>query len=219
MVSSAADSVEAYLAGLPEERREVVSALRELVNAHLPEGYREAMAWGMIGWAVPLSRYPDTYNGQPLSYAALAAQKNGYSLYLMGVYADAAQLRRLQAAAAAEGKRLDMGKSCLRFKRLDQLPLDAIAAAIAAHPVDRFIALHEAAHAGRRSAGATAKRTTTASAKTPAPKNAVAKKAVAKKAVAKASTAKTSASNTRTSTSAGRAKVAAKQASTKTSAK
>ena len=83
MVSSAAATVEAYLAELPPERRAVVATVRALVNAHLPEGYVEGMHWGMIGWVIPLSRYPVTYNKQPLIYAALAAQKNNYALYLM----------------------------------------------------------------------------------------------------------------------------------------
>ena len=83
MVSSKAKTVEDYLDELPPDRRAVVSAVRDLVNANLPEGYVETMNWGMIAWEVPLSRYPVTYNKQPLGYVALAAQKNAYSLYLM----------------------------------------------------------------------------------------------------------------------------------------
>ena len=144
MVSSAAKTVDEYLAGLPPERAAVVSAMRDFVNAHLPSGYRESMAFGMIGWGIPLSRYPDTYNHQPLGYVALAAQKHAYSLYLMCVYADGERERSLRAAAAAEGKKLDMGKSCVRFKRPEDLPLDAIGKMIAAVPVDDYIALYEA---------------------------------------------------------------------------
>ena len=144
MVSSAANTVDAYLAELPPERAAVVAAMRDLVNAHLPPGYREAMAFGMIGWGIPLSRYPHTYNQQPLGYVALAAQKHAYSLYLMGVYADGEQERALRAAAAAEGKSLDMGKSCLRFKRLDDLPLQVIGQLIASMSVEAYIALYEA---------------------------------------------------------------------------
>ena len=151
MVSSAAKTVEAYLAELPQERREVMSAVRDLVNAHLPEGYRESMAFGMIGWGIPLSRYPNTYNKQPLSYVALAAQKNKYSLYLMGVYADSRQERALRAAAAAQGKKLDMGKSCLRFAKPEDLPLEAIGELIAAMSADDYIALYEAARANTKS--------------------------------------------------------------------
>ena len=143
MGSSAAKTVDEYLAGFPPERAAVVSAMHDFVNAHLPPGYRESMAFGMIGWGIPLSRYPDTYNQQPLGYVALAAQKHAYSLYLMCVYADGEREQALRAAAAAEGKTLDMGKSCLRFKRLDDLPLHAIGKLIASMSVDEYIALYE----------------------------------------------------------------------------
>lgn len=136
MVQSKAASVSRYLAELPAERRAVVSKVRDLVNAHMPPGYEEAMAFGMIGWGIPLSRYPETYNQQPLSYVALAAQKNNYSLYLMGVYGNAGQETKLRAAAAAQGKKLDMGKSCLRFKRAEDLPMDAIGELIASMSVE-----------------------------------------------------------------------------------
>jgi hypothetical protein len=145
MASSAAKTVDDYLAGLPPERTAVVAAMRDFVNAHLPPGYRESMAFGMIGWGIPLSRYPDTYNHQPLGYVALAAQKHGCSLYLMCVYAFGGERERaLRAAAEAEGKKLDMGKSCLRFKRPEDLPLQAIGALIASVPVDEYIARYEA---------------------------------------------------------------------------
>jgi hypothetical protein len=88
MVQSKAATVEEYLEELPEERREVVSAVRDMVLAHLPEGYEETMNWGMISYEIPLSRYPVTYNKQPLGYVALAAQKNYYSLYVLSCYQD-----------------------------------------------------------------------------------------------------------------------------------
>jgi uncharacterized protein YdhG (YjbR/CyaY superfamily) len=143
MVSSAATTVDQYLADLPPERRAVVAAVRDFVNAHLPPGYVEAMAFGMIGWGVPLARYRDTYNGQPLAYVGLAAQKNAYSLYLMGCYMDSAEDRALRAAYARAGKKLDMGKSCLRFKTLDGLLLEDIGRIIASLPVDDYIARYE----------------------------------------------------------------------------
>jgi uncharacterized protein YdhG (YjbR/CyaY superfamily) len=120
MASSKAATPDDYIAGLPPERRGFVSRLRDLVNANLPDGYVERMSWGMIGWEVPLELYPDTYNGQPLVYAALAAQKNHTALYLNCVYASEARTDRLKAAWTAAGKTLDMGKSCLRFKRADR---------------------------------------------------------------------------------------------------
>lgn len=180
MVTSAATTVDAYLAALPPERREVAAALRALIRRHLPEGYAEAMTWGMPTYEVPLDRYPDTYNGKPLAYVGFAAQKNNYALYLMCVYSDSAQERTLREAAAAMGATLDMGKSCVRFRALDRLPLDAIGALIASHPVDDYIALYEASRATSGSAGA-AKKT---AAKKAAAKN-VAKKTPASKPAAK----------------------------------
>ncbi len=140
MVSSKAATVDAYLRELPDDRRAVVAAVRAVVNKHLPKGYVEVMRWGMITWEVPLSVVPDTYNGQPLAYAALAAQKNSYSLYLMGPYAFPDVLTALQDGFAAAEKRLDMGKSCVRFKSLEALPLPVIGKAIASIPLKTFVA-------------------------------------------------------------------------------
>lgn len=143
MVMSKAASVADYLEELPAERRAVVSAVRKVIRKHLPEGYREAMGWGMICYEVPLARYPDTYNAQPLCYAGLAAQKHSYSLYLTSVYHDPGAAKRLRDAFAASGRRLDMGKGCIRFKRADDLPLAVIGELVAAVPVDEFITLYE----------------------------------------------------------------------------
>ena len=147
MARSAARTVDEYLAELPEDRRRVVSDVRKVILQHLPHGYVETMNWGMISYELPLSRYPDTYNGQPLSYVAFAAQKHGYSLYLHAVYQDPALEQRLRSAFDAAGKRLDMGKSCVRFKRVEDLPADAIGDIIAAVPADAFIAQYERAQA------------------------------------------------------------------------
>jgi len=144
MVSSRAHTVAGYLAELPAARRKVIAAVRKLVKANIPKGYREVMNWGMIAWEIPLAEYPDTYNGQPLLYVALAAQKNNYALYLTGGYLVPERTRRLQSAYKAAGKKLDMGKSCLRFKGLDDLVPDAIGAAIASTPVAAYIASYEA---------------------------------------------------------------------------
>jgi uncharacterized protein YdhG (YjbR/CyaY superfamily) len=147
MASSKAATVEAYLQELPEDRREVVSTVRDVILRNLPDGYTETMAWGMISYGIPLDRYPTTYNGQPLGYAALAAQKNGYSLYLLGVYADPEQEAALREAFRREGKKLDMGKSCVRFKKAADLPLDAIGQLIAATTPEQYIARYEASRA------------------------------------------------------------------------
>jgi len=144
MVSAAATTVAAYLKSLPKERSAVVSAVRSVIRKHLPKGYVESMNWGMICYEIPLKRYPETYNGQPLALAALAAQKNNYALYLMCVYQDAALLRKLKESFRKAGKKLDMGKSCIRFKSLDGLPLDVIGEFIARVPPDDFIARYEA---------------------------------------------------------------------------
>jgi Domain of unknown function (DU1801) len=150
MVSSAATTVDGYLASLPAERRAVVSLVRDVVRSHLPAGYRESMAYGMIGYGIPLERYPDTYNGQPLCFVALAAQKNYYSLYLTCAYNDQEDAQRLKDAFERAGKTLDMGKSCIRFKSADDLPLPAIGELIATVPPEKLIARYEQARAALR---------------------------------------------------------------------
>jgi uncharacterized protein DUF1801 len=150
MVSSDAPSVDEYLAELPPERRSIVASVRDLVRRNLPEGYRETMNWGMISYEIPLERYPDTYNKQPLGYAALAAQKNSYTLYLNSVYQDADRKKWLEREFQKAGKKLDMGKSCLHFKRLEDLPLDVIARVIGSTPPEKFIEQYESSRARKR---------------------------------------------------------------------
>jgi hypothetical protein len=123
----------------------VVSAVRDLILGHLPDGNVEAMNWGMISYEVPLERCADTYNGEPLMYVGLAAQKHHYAVYLQGVYATDEIEARLRAAYERAGKRLDLGKSCLRFRKLDDLVVDAVGDAVAATDVDTFVALARAA--------------------------------------------------------------------------
>ena len=144
---NAADTVDAYLASLPDARREVATVLRDLVVGHLPKGYVETMNWGMPSYEVPLVRYPTTYNGQPLGYVAFAAQKNNFALYLSCIYMDSAREHALRDAFAAIGRKPDMGKSCLRFRTIEELPLQAIGDLIAATSVDAFIALYERSRA------------------------------------------------------------------------
>ena len=142
MVSSNAATVDEYLAEQPEDRREAIATVRRFILDHLPEGYVEGMSWGMIAYEVPLERYPDTYNNQPLGLVALASQKNYMSLYLLG---DDEFRRRWKET----GKKLDMGKSCIRFRRVDDLALDVIGDTLSATPVDRLIAIYEAARSRR----------------------------------------------------------------------
>jgi hypothetical protein len=143
MVSSAATTPEDYLASLPEERRAVISQIRDLIRKNLPKGYVESLNWGMLSYEIPLERYPDTYNGRPLGYVALAAQKNGYSLYLLGPYGDEGQAAKLREGFEKAGKKLDMGKSCVRFKQPADLALEAIADTIRSTPPEAFIAQYE----------------------------------------------------------------------------
>ena len=133
------------MASLPDDRHAAMSAVRDVILANLPDGYVESMNWGMISYEVPLSRYPDTYNKQPLGYAALASQKRYMSLYLMGAYGDRATREWFERAYAASGKKLDMGKSCVRFKKLEDLPLDVVAEVIARTPVAKLLEQYEAA--------------------------------------------------------------------------
>ena len=128
---------------MPEDRRAAISAVRQVVLENLPQGYEEMMQFGMIGYVIPLERYPVTYNGQALQYAALASQKNYMSLYLMNVYSDEAVERWFVDRYKDSGKRLDMGKACVRFKSLQDLSIDLVGEAIALTPVDRFIERYE----------------------------------------------------------------------------
>lgn len=147
---SEANTVEQYLAELPADRREAISAVRDVIVENLPEGYRETMNWGMIAYEVPLEVYPDTYNGQPLMYAALASQKNHMAVYLTGIYMGDADREEFEEAYRATGKRFDVGKSCVRFRRLDQLPVQLIGEWIGRIPVEEFIGRVKAVHSPRR---------------------------------------------------------------------
>ena len=144
MAKSKAATVDEYLAELPEDRRAALAEVREVVLRNLPAGYVETMSWGMIGYEIPLERYPKTYNGQPLMYAALGSQKNYCAVYLMGVYGDGEQARRFKEEFKRAGKKLDMGKSCVRFRTADDLALDAVGEVIAGTTPEQYIAIYEA---------------------------------------------------------------------------
>jgi hypothetical protein len=143
MVQSAAKTVDAYLAELPEDRRAVVSTVRDVILANLPKGYVESVSMGMISYSIPLERFPKTYNKQPLCYVSLAAQKNHYAIYLMGVYMRPKRESTLREAFAKAGKKLDIGKSCVRFKKLDDLPLDVIGDEVASVTLETYLATYE----------------------------------------------------------------------------
>lgn len=143
MVKSNAQTVDEYLTDLPADRKNAMVAVREVILEQLPEGYEESMQFGMIGYVIPLATYPKTYNGKPLMYAALASQKNYMSLYLMNIYVDQGAERWFTDSYRASGKKLDMGKSCVRFKSLEDLPMELIGKAIAHTLVPEFIAGYE----------------------------------------------------------------------------
>lgn len=143
MAHSTATSVDEYIASLPDDRRAALSAVRDVIRRNLPAGYEEGMQYGMIGYYVPLERFPDTYNGEPLSVAALASQKRHMALYMTGISgADDAWFRQRWTAT---GHKLEKGKSCVRFRRLDDVPLDVVAEAIARISVEDLIATYEQA--------------------------------------------------------------------------
>lgn len=140
MVSSKAKTPKEYIDQLPDDRQATMRKLRALVRKHLPKGYVEVMRWGMLCYEVPLKKYPNTYNGEPLMYAALASQKNHYGVYLCGLYC----FEKIQKAFVKEwksrGVRLDMGKSCIRLKSWDECQEDLIAGVVAAVPLEDFVA-------------------------------------------------------------------------------
>lgn len=155
MASSAATTVDEYLNELPPERRGAIAEVRALVLEHLPEGYEEVMQYGMVSWVIPLSRYPKTYNKQPLAVASLASQKQYMSLYLMALY-DTDLETELKAAFEAMGNKPKIGRCCVRFKKVEDLPLEAIGDLIARVGVEAFIAQYEKSRentaAGRKKA-------------------------------------------------------------------
>ena len=138
---STANSVEQYLGELPDDRKESLLIVRQTIINNLPSGYEEVMNWGMITYEVPLKIYPDTYNGKPLMYAALASQKKYMSVYLMGCYMVPKIRNKFEKAYIKSGKKLNAGKSCIRFKKVDDLPLKLIGETIASMSVEEFIEL------------------------------------------------------------------------------
>ncbi|NMO15824.1 DUF1801 domain-containing protein [Pyxidicoccus fallax] len=184
-----ATTVAQYLASLPADRRQALEAVRSEILKNLPEGYEEGIHFGMIGYCIPLARFPDTYNGQPLMLAALASQKQYMSVYLMTVYGDPKLATWFQKAYAAAGKKLDMGKSCVRFKSLDALPVELIGEAVSKVSVDEYIAHYERVKGASSTRSATKKaaprKAAPATKKAPARKRAASKAPSSKKAPAR----------------------------------
>jgi hypothetical protein len=151
-MQSKATTVDAYLKELQPDRRAALQTLHNLILKKLPKGYAPAMQYGMITYVVPLKLYPKGYLGKkdvPLPYISLASQKNYMSLYLMNIYSDKKAYDAFEKAVKAAGKKLDMGKCCVRFKKLEELPMDVVGEVVASTPVNQFIAEYENAHAKR----------------------------------------------------------------------
>ena len=146
MVRSVATTPAQYLAELPDDRRDLVETIRRTILDNLPDGYEETVTFGMLGYVVPLEVFPDTYNGEPVGSVALANQKQYVAVYLMGIYADEAERTWFVDAWEATGRKLDIGKSCVRFKKLDDVALDVLGEAVARVPPDQIIAIHDRAH-------------------------------------------------------------------------
>ena len=145
-----ATDVKSYLAGLPPDRRAMIEQVRAVVMKNLPTGIEETFEYGMIAWVVPLSIQPDTYNGKPLMFAALSSQKNNCTIYLTSVAGDKRIEGRLREGYKKAGKKLHMGKSCIHFKTLDDIPLPVIAEVIAASSTKRFLDVANAARGAKK---------------------------------------------------------------------
>lgn len=168
-------TVAAYLEGLPADRRRALETLRAIILGHLPAGYEEGLEFGMPSYYVPLARFADTYNKRPLLLAAFASQKGYMSLYLMAVYGDDEARAWFEKAYRDAGKKLDMGKSCVRFRSLDDLPLDVVGEAIERVSVDVYLDQYRASRSGSPRP---------ASKKPAAPKKVASKKVASKKPAA-----------------------------------
>lgn len=136
---SSATTVDQYLSELPDDRRSAIEQVRSVLLKHLPEGLEEVMNWGMITYQVPWETCSDTYNNKPLMYAALANQKNYMAVYICGLYCFAGMKEQFEKEYRATGKKLDMGASCVRFKTVEDLPLDIIGTYIGKVSVDDYI--------------------------------------------------------------------------------
>lgn len=167
-MQSQAKTVTDYLNELPDDRREAISKLRVVIRKNLPKGLEEGISYGMIGYVVPHKLYPPGYHcdpRQPLPFANLASQKNYMALYLMTAYFQDTVAKVLRDGFQAAGKKLDMGKSCIRFRKLEDLPLDVIAKAVSMVSVKEYIGIYEGLRGATKESGKAAKTTKTAPSK------------------------------------------------------
>jgi len=146
-MQSKAATVNDYVAELPEDRQKIVNEFRKVVKKNLPKGFQECMNYGMIGWVVPHSKYPAGYHcnpKDPLPFMGLASQKGSVNFYHMGIYADPKLLKWFtEAHAKASPKKLDMGKSCIRYKKMEDIPFQLYAELVSKISVDDWIARYE----------------------------------------------------------------------------
>lgn len=145
--------VDLYVESLSPDRREAIREVRAEINRRLPEGYEEGMLHGMIAWTVPHRLYPPGYHcdpTQPLLFAGLSSRKTGMTLHLPGLYGDAKYQAWFEKAWRATGKRLDSGKGCVRFERLEDVPLELVGEAVARIPVSAFVRQYEASRPTRK---------------------------------------------------------------------
>jgi uncharacterized protein YdhG (YjbR/CyaY superfamily) len=146
-MQSTATSIEAYLEQIPEERKIAFTKLRETILENIPKGFVEQMSYGMIGYVVPHSIYPNGYHCEPklpLPFINIASQKNFIALYHMGIYAKPELLNWFVSEYPKHSKqKLDMGKSCIRFKKMDQIPFDLIAELVQKMSIDEWITCYE----------------------------------------------------------------------------
>ena len=143
MVSSSATTVQQYISQLESDKAKVIRFVRNLILKNLPNGLKETMDWGMINYEIPLSTFPKTYNNKPLSVMSLASQKHHYALYLHGVYCDEKLHASFIKEAEEEVGKLNMGKSCLRFKNLESFPIKSIQKVIKKVTPEMYIKCYE----------------------------------------------------------------------------
>ncbi len=212
-MQSKAKTPKAYLSSLPKDRRDALEAVRKVIVKNLGKGYAEGMQYGMIGYFVPHSVYPPGYHcdpKQPVPFAAIASQKNYMSVYLNAMYGGGFDESWIRARFEAAGKKLDMGKCCIRFKKLEDLPLDVIGEAIRSVPMKQYIEQYERA-IGRSASLVVSKKKTK--------KKIGSKKATKKNAAKKVTSKRTPKKKTVTKKATARKKVSTKKITKKRTAK
>ena len=145
-MKSRATTVEEYLASLPDDRRTAIEAVRKVVAKNIDKAFEEGIQYGMLGWYLPHSSYPEGYHcdpRQPLPFASVASQKNHIGIYLFCLYMDPDHMRLFQEEWQAAGKKLDMGKGCVRVKKLDDIPLDVLGRAFKRIRAKAFVEIYE----------------------------------------------------------------------------